>query len=454
MITGGYMGKILRVDLSSRKVTEEKLDESLLKKLGGQLGIGLKILYDEAPPEVKATDPENRLIFITGPFTGTRVQSPSNFAVISKDRARHNCFGFGSSHGFWGPHLKFAGYDGIIVQGVADRPVYLWVHDGECEIRDASHIWGKADTFETEDIIKEEVGQERAAVVAIGPGGENLCDGALVENDHGHVAANGNVGIVMGSKYLKAIAVYGTGKVPIANPDEFKRLAKQWREESLRDFGMPSGTAGVIPDTYKSGRLPVKNLTTCVFPEYEKISGQYMRATYEMKRNPCYGCSLPHCQMMIVTEGPYKGKEFEEPEFEDMSNLGSNIGLSDAPKVAWLTDYVDRLGIDSNNLGSVVSWAMEAYERGILTKEALGGLELHWGDEKAAAELCRRVAYREGIGDVLAESSFDLSELRDELLEGERVYNTIRPYQALEYLTPQEFLEHYPQNQRREVMCH
>jgi len=362
------------------------------------------MLYDESPPEVKATDPENRLIFITGPCTGTRVQSPANFEVISKDRARYNCFGVGNSHGFWGPRLKFAGYDGIIVQGVADRPVYLWVHDGECEIRDASHIWGKADSFETEDIIKKELGQSKASVLSIGPGGECLCDGAMIQNDHGHVAGNGNVGIVMGSKYLKAIAVYGTGKVPVANPSKFSPLGKKWREEGLEMHAGTSalGTAGGIPMIHEAGQLPTKNLTTGVFSEYEKISGKYMRETYEMKRNPCYGCSLTHCQMMTVTEGSYKGKEFEEPEYEDMSNLGSNIGLSDAPTIAWLTDYVDRLGIDSNNLGSVVSWAIEAYERGILTKEALGGLELHWGDEKAAAELCRRVAYREGIGDILA----------------------------------------------------
>ena len=406
MITGGYIGKILRVDLSSKKIMEEKLDENLVKKFGGQNGIGLKMLYDEAPPEVKATDPENRLVFITGPFTGTRVQSPSNFQVISQNPITGCHFAGANSHGFWGPRLKFAGYDGIIVQGVADKPVYLWVHDGECEIRDASRIWGKADTFETDDIIKKEVGQDKASVVAIGPAGENFCASAMIENEHGHIAAKGNIGIVMGSKYLKAIAVYGTGKVPVANPDEFSGLAKKWREES---FKTPSGaavnalgTAGGIPAIHEAGQLPTKNFTTGVFPEYQRITGRYMRETYEMKRNPCYGCSLAHCHIMTVTEGPYKGFVGEEPEYEDMSNLGSLIGLSDAGAIAWLTDYVDRLGFDGNWAGSIVSWAMEAYERGILTKEALGGLELRWDDEKAAAELLRRVAYREGIGDILA----------------------------------------------------
>ena len=148
-MAGGYIGKILRVDLSNRKVSEEKLDEGLLKKFGGQVGIGVKMMYDEVPPGVKATDPANRLIFMTGPFTGTRVQSPANFQVISQNAVTGCHFAVANSHGFWGPRLKFAGYDGIVIQGQADRPVYLWVHDGQCEIRDASAIWGKLDAFET-----------------------------------------------------------------------------------------------------------------------------------------------------------------------------------------------------------------------------------------------------------------------------------------------------------------
>ncbi len=407
-MVGGYIGKVLRVDLTNREVREEKLEETLLKKFVGQIGIGVKILYDEVPPGVKGIDPENRLIFMTGPFTGTRVQSPSNYEVITRSALPlPSCpFAVANSHGFWGPRLKAAGYDGMIVQGRADRPVYLWVHDGECEIRDAGRIWGKLDTFETEDAIKKELGQERASVAAIGPAGENLVAAAIVENEHGHIAAKGNTGTVMGSKNLKAIAVYGTGKVPIANREEFREAAKKWREES---FTMPIGssvnawgTAGGIPAIHEAGQLPTKNFTTGVFPGYEKITGQYMREKYQMKRNPCYGCSLAHCHIMTVTEGPYKGFVGEEPEYEDMSNLGSNIGLGDAGAIAWLTDYVDRLGLDGNWAGAIVSWAMEAVDRGILTKETLDDLELRWGDEKAAAELLRRVAYREGIGDILA----------------------------------------------------
>ncbi|MDO8472637.1 MAG: aldehyde ferredoxin oxidoreductase C-terminal domain-containing protein, partial [Dehalococcoidia bacterium] len=347
----------------------------------------------------------NRLIFMTGPFTGTPVQASSNFEVISFNPLTGCNISVGNSHGFWGARLKFAGFDGVVVQGASKKPVYLWIHDGECEIRDASNIWGKADAFDTEDIIKKELGREKISVAAIGPAGENLCAAAMVQNERGHVAAKGNTGIVMGSKRLKAIAVSGTGKVPVADPSKFSELAIKWREESIGPIMNTihtSGTATGLERNHNTGSLPVKNLTTSVFPEYKTLTGQYIRKTFELKRDPCYGCSINHCNTVTVTEGPYKGFVGEEPEYEALANLGSNIGISDPGTVTWLSDYVDRLGIDGNWAGAMVGWAMEAYERGILTKEALGGLELRWGDEKAAAELLRRTAHRQGIGDILA----------------------------------------------------
>jgi aldehyde:ferredoxin oxidoreductase len=184
MVSGGYVGKILRVNLTTKERWEEQLGEALQKEYGGQIGIGARIMYDEVPPEVKATDPENRLIFIAGPRTGTRVQSPSNFEAISQNPITGCHFAVGNSHGFWGPRLKFAGFDRTVIQGVAEKPVYLWIHDGEYEIRDASRIWGKLDTFETEDFIKKEARDEKASVAAIGPAGENLCASAMIENDY------------------------------------------------------------------------------------------------------------------------------------------------------------------------------------------------------------------------------------------------------------------------------
>lgn len=404
MFKGGFIGRILRVDLTSKKVTSEVLDEKLLKKFGGQIGIGVKMMYDEVPPGTRAIDPANRLIFMTGPFTGSRMPTASNFEVISLNAITGCNIAVGNSHGFWGARLKFAGYDGIVVQGASDKPVYLVVHDGQCEIRDASAIWGK-DTYETEDAVREEIGQEKASVVAIGPAGERLCAAAMIENDRGHVAAKGNTGIVMGSKKLKAIAVYGSGTVPVANTEQLAVMKKKWLSEYLAGFpGLlkDAGTGAFVANFHEVGNLPIKNFTTSVFPGFETLTGQHLRKTMGLKPAPCFGCGLSHCHTVTVTEGPYKGFVGDEPEYESLSNLGSNVGISDPGAVTWLNDRVDRLGMDANWAGAMVGWAMEAYERGILTKEMLGGLELVWGDAAAAAELLRRIAFREGIGDTLA----------------------------------------------------
>jgi len=406
MIAGGYMGKMLRVDLTSQETTVEKLDDAFLKTYLGQMGIGARIMYDEVPAGVKPTDPQNRLLFVTGPFTGTNAQAASNWQVISLNAITGHNIAVGNSHGFWGARLKAAGFDGVIVHGASERPVYLYIHDGECEFRDASMLWGKADAFETEDVIKKQIGQAKASVATIGPAGENLCAGAMVQSDLGHVASKGNTGIVMGSKRLKAIAVYGKEKVPVADPARFRESVRKWREESLGPIIKPGihafGTGYGLERNMNIGVLSVKNLTTNVLPEFEKLTGQYIRNTYELKRNPCHACGINHCNTIKVTEGPYKGFEGEEPEYESLAYLGANIGIGDAGTVAWLTDAIDRLGFDANWAGAVLGWAMEAYERGILTKDALGGLEMKWGDEKAAFELMRRAARREGIGDTLA----------------------------------------------------
>lgn len=405
---GGYIGKLLRVNLTEKEFKEEPLREDLIKKFIGMIGFGVKILYDEAPPEVGAYDPENRLIFMTGPFTGvSQVQSPACYAVITKNPLLP-VIAIGTSKGYWGPRLKFAGYDGLIIEGKSDKPIYLWIHDEACEFRSAESIWGK-DTLETEDMVKEYVGERKASVACIGPAGENLCSGAMIENDKGHVASKNNVGTVMGSKNLKAIAVYGTKKIPIHNPEELRKLGKEWREKSFETaFGWLvnyGGTGGAVAGMRETGMLPAKNLTTGIFGEpedYAKISGDYLRKTFKIKPTPCFGCSLNHVHEVEVTEGPYKGFVGDEPEYEGIAAFGSMIGVKDLGSIVMLNDYADRLGIDLNWAASALGFAIEAYEKGIITKKDTDGLELRWGDEKAAKELLRRIAYREGIGDTLA----------------------------------------------------
>lgn len=403
---GGYLGKLLRVDLTKGESSVETLDESLLEKFGGQIGVGAKILYDEVPSGVGGLDPSNRLIFMTGPFTGTRVQTPCNFCIITKNPYGVCAFGVAHSHGFWGPRLRGAGFDGIVIHGRAETPVYLWVHEGRCEIRDARQMWGRLDTFDTEDAIRSEVGEKRASVATIGPAGERLVANSMIQNDRGHVAARCNTGVVMGSKNLKAIAVHGIPIIPVSNSVEFAELAKKWRSDSLGPTSIGAhvdkfGTNGGVGHYRETGEMPAKNYQTSIFP-VEKLTGQYIRGTYQIKRKPCFGCNIAHCVDITVTEGPHKGFVGEEPEYEQVSHLGSVLGIGDAGTVAWLSDLVDRLGLDANAAGSIVSWAMEAFERGILTRDSLDGLDMRWGDEKAAAELLRRLAYREGVGDVLA----------------------------------------------------
>ncbi len=209
----------------------------------------------------------------------------------------------------------------------------------------------------------------------------------------------------MGSKKLKAIAATGSGKVPVANPARFAEVAKKWREDSIGTVISTIhryGTATGLERNLNNSALPVKNLTTSLFPEYKKLTGQYIREAFKLKKSPCFGCSINHCNTVTVTEGPYTGFVGEEPEYESLSNLGSNIGVSDPGAVTWLSDYVDRLGFDGNWAGAIVAWAMEAFDRGVLSKEDTGGLELSWGDEKAAAQLLKMIAYRQGIGDTLA----------------------------------------------------
>jgi len=403
---GGYMGNMLRVDLAGKKALVEKLDDDLLEKFGGQVGLGARMLYDEVPPEVGGLDSANRLIFMTGVFTGTSVQSPCNFSIITKNPYGVCAFGAAHTHGWWGPRLRGAGFDGIIVQGKAEGPVYLWVHDGECEIRDAGHLWGKLDAFDTEDAIKKEVGQPLASVATIGPAGERLVANSMVQNDKGHVAARCNTGAVMGSKNLKAIAVHGKPSVPAADPEALRSVAKRWREENLSPGNIGSvinsfGTNTTVGHYRETGELPAINYQTTIFPA-DKLTGQYIRSTYGLKRKPCFGCSIAHCHVITVTEGPHKGFVGEEPDYEQTSHLGSVLGIGDAGTVAWLQDYIDRLGLDANAGGSLVSWAMEAYERGIVTKRDLDGLEMVWGNDKAAAELLRKISYRDGVGGVLA----------------------------------------------------
>jgi len=399
------MGKVLRVDLTNERITEEKLDEATLRRFVGGSGLGAKILYDEVPGGIEWSDPGNRLIWATGVLGGTRAPGSGTYAVVTKGPLT-NLLTATHANGFFGARLKFAGYDAVIVQGAAKRWVYLYVHDGVAELRDAAHLLGR-DTWETEDMLKKEIGERQLSVSCIGPAGENLVKYAAICADRGHVASTNGCGAVMGYKKLKAIAVHGKAPVPIADKRIFSALVKDWWEQTYASmFGMivsSVGTAGYFNSGEPMGILPVKNLTTCARPDHLEFTEFYIQANYKMKPRPCYACRFAHCHDIEIAAGPHKGEIVEEPEYEDLAAFSSQIGNRNPDAALWLTNVNDRLGMDVKEQAFVLGLAIECYEKGLITKKDTDGVELTWGNVQAVETMLHKIARRDGFGDVLAE---------------------------------------------------
>jgi aldehyde:ferredoxin oxidoreductase len=413
MAINGYVGKLLRVDLSKGETRGEGLDEATLKKWVGGVGLGAKYLYDEVPPGVQWSDPENRLIWTTGPIAGSGVHGAATFNVTTKGPMT-NLAGASQANGFFGAYLKFSGFDGIVFQGASPHLVYLDIKDGKAEIKDARHLAGK-DAWEVEDTLRKELGvKERdVSIFCIGPAGEKKVLYAGIVGDRGHLAAHNGVGAVMGSKNLKAVvAHHGSLNFGIQDPERMKNANKEMFEFS-KTFGpfYQWGTGGGFSAIYGIGALPVRNLTTNLFPDHEKMNGQYIRGHFEVRPAPCYRCAMAHVKEVKVTEGPYKGFEGEEPEYECLASWGPQIGNTDPGATVMLTREADRLGIDCNEGCWCVGWAMECYEKGVFTKKETDGLDLTWGNVEAVKVLLGRIARREGyLGNLLADGVKRASE--------------------------------------------
>ncbi len=407
---GGYAGKILRVDLEREQLIEDSVDELLLRKYIGGTGLGAHFLYQEVPPGIEWNHADNRLIFALGPVNGAPIAGSTTYSVVTKGPLT----GGGTStqaSGNFGAWLKFSGFDMVIVQGMAKRWLYLYIHDNTPELRDAAHLLDK-DTFETEDLIRNEVGakQRDLSIVAIGPAGENLVRFACIVGDRGHVASKNGVGAVMGSKKLKAIAVTrGNSRVSVKDKDRLSRLNKEmiqvWKDDPLRSHLFWGGTSFLMLVGLETGQLPVRNLTTNVYPEEEvrKFTRQEFEKHLKMTPKPCWACPSHHLHMVEVLEGPYQGLVTEEPDYELLSQTSNLIGNKELGASFMLCDTVDRLGLDGNESGWLIAFVMECYERGIITSEDIGGLEMTWGNVEAARALLRKVAKREGLGNILAE---------------------------------------------------
>ena len=413
----GYSGKLLRIDLTSETVTEENLNEATLRKWVGGTGLGAKYLFEEVPAGVGWADAENRLILTTGPLGGTRIGGSGTVAVITKG-ALTNGAAACQANGFFGAFLKFSGIEGIILQGKAKRWLYLYIHDGQVEFKDASALSGK-DTWETNDLVRQELGvtERGVAVASIGPAGENLVRFAGIFLDKGHVAAHNGVGAVMGSKKLKAIVLTrGEGRPELKDKDRLSTIADQQFELYKTGIVYKSGTLdGVIGSVMsKDGTVPVKNYSTNVFDitpdKLDKFSALYVRSHFEPKPSPCWACRMHHCNKITLTEEPFKGYKAEEPEYECLAAFGPVTGITDATATIFLSNEADRLGIDANETGWTIGLAMECFEKGLLTIEDTGGLQLNWGNYVAVNELMHKIARREGFGNILAEGAMRVAQ--------------------------------------------
>ncbi len=421
---GGYMGRIARVDLWSGKVRYETLPEEVLKKWIGGRGLGVYLALKEIPPKVDPFSPANKAFVLTGPLTGVAgIPASGRWCSVTKSPLT-NTIHDSHSGGKFGPYLKFAGFDGIIIEGASEKPVYLWVHEGKVEIRDASHLWGK-DVHATTDMLIEElsaeVGKDQAKeikVACIGPAGENLVRFAAIINDKSRAAGRGGHGAVWGSKKLKAIAVYGKERPKIAKEDKFReaveKAMKKIKDSPVTSQALPKyGTAVLVNIINKAGIFPTRNFRTGVFPEAEKISGETLAEKYvdwdKQKEEICWGCPIGCARYSVIKQPPFTG-EGGGPEYETIWAFGAQCGVSDLAAISKANFLCNELGLDTISMGHVIGTLMELVEKGKIPSEKLRGLKVEWGSPETIVELTWRTAYRSGIGDDLAEGAKRLAE--------------------------------------------
>ncbi len=411
-LPGGYMGKVLRVDLTRGETSIEALPAAVLHSYIGGSGLGAKILTDTTTPVTDPLGPDNPLLFLTGPLTGTQVPLSGRHAVVAKSPLT-GLWGEADSGGTWGVKLKRAGYDAIIIQGQSERPVYLWVHSEGVEICPADHLWGK-DTFETDELVRHETAKE-AGVACIGQAGENLVLLAAIMNDGKDARAAGRCGLgaVMGSKRLKAVAVAGNLRPTVAQPERLSAMVKEIVPqivEKTRGFNQ-FGTAGGLVLAEKVGDFPLQNWRRGTWEAgAEKISGQAMAQTILTGKYHCYGCVIGCGRVTKMHFPPFTGEDGGGPEYETLGLLGGANLVDNLEIIAKGNEWCNRYGLDTISTGGTIAFAMEAYERGILTPADLDGETLHWGDGEAMLRLIGQIARKEGIGALLSEGTKKAAE--------------------------------------------
>lgn len=410
----GYAGNILRVDLSTQKFHIEPMDHYIPGFLGGR-GINQWILFKELRPWVTPFDPANIICFGAGALVGTLVPGASRLNVDSKN-AYTEGIGSGNVGGGFGAELKYAGYDNIVFQGKARQPVYLWIEDDKISFRSAAALWGKT-TLETAGMIKEDLDQTDIEILCIGPAGENMARPACIVVSGSRVVGRCGLGAIMGSKNLKAIAVKGTGAIGTKETNEFMELVRivSERLRTLKgtDDHMKYGTLSCSPAYNNLSALPYKNYHDDHIPDefLAKISHEIFQRVYQVDHYSCRGCPLPCGHVYFIGRGPYAGTRCLKAEANTVWNFGGRLAIDEAGAILKAQEECCQLGLDIDNAAGAIAWAVDCFQNKILSKNDTDGLELNWGDHGVVLELIRKIAYREGFGDILAEGSLKASEL-------------------------------------------
>lgn len=400
-------GKVLFVDLTEGSIKEEKLGEKRYRDFIGGAGLGLRISYERMKAKIDPLGPDNLLGFVTGLLTGSPVPSACRYMIVAKSPLT-GTWGDSNSGGYFGHELRVTGYSAVFFSGISPKPVYLWLHNNKAELRDAAHLWGK-ETYETEEILRQELSDQRVRVACIGPSGECLSLLACVMNDGGDAAGRSGLGAVMGSKHLKAIAVRGTGNVPVADSERLNALRKGIIKDILsnktfetrRTYGtIDLNTVGII-----SGASPIKNWSlngSENFPNYMKLDqGEVIK--YQSRRHSCWGCPLACKGTFRVAKGPYAIEKTEKTEYETFCGFGPMCLNDDVESIIKAGDICNRYGIDTISTSTTIAFAMECYERGIISNKETDGVELTWGNALAMLATLDKVVRREGFGAVLAD---------------------------------------------------
>ncbi len=410
----GTTGKIIRVDLTTGSWDIETLSEEFYRMYPGGKALAGYILLNEMPANVDPLSPENVMVIANGLLTGAPVSTATRY-VVSARSPLTNTYGESEAGGFWGPELKMAGFEAIVIKGKSPKPVYLWIQDGDVEIRDAEHLWGQQPA-EVQDAIRTELNDNKIRVMQIGVGGENLVRFAGITNDLRHFNGRNGMGAVMGSKNLRAVAVRGhTRYQKIAHdPNALKALgsslAKRVKENPLSWGLQDTGTPGLVEPLNTSGMLPTRNFLQGAFENVDDIKWEVYESELLTARRSCYACAI-RCKREVRIDG--EPSAYGGPEYESIGSLGPNCGVGDLHAIAKANELCNKYMLDTISTGMTISFAMECFEHGLLTLDDTDGLELRFGNAEAMLTMIEWIAHRKGLGDLMAEGVMRAAETID-----------------------------------------